>query len=238
MKIRILGIFIAVTLSLFGFAQGDIQNISAEEFNTQIEKNPGIILDVRTPAETAQGYIPDASFIDFYDPEFKAKVKLMQKDQPIYVYCRSGGRSAKAAKILIQSGFKEVYNLTGGIGAWNSAGFKVKKSSANTKSEKAALSPQGFQDIIKSEDVVLVDFNTPWCSPCKKMAPIVQNISTEFEGKARVLKVDVDKNKALAKSENVVGVPVLAIYKNGKEVWRKSGTFTQQELSFILHGYI
>ena len=80
MKIRILGTFIAVTLSLFGFAQGDIQNISAEEFNTQIEKNPGIILDVRTPAETAQGYIPDASFIDLYDPEFKAKVKLMQKN--------------------------------------------------------------------------------------------------------------------------------------------------------------
>jgi len=107
MKIRILGTFIAVTLSLFGFAQGDIQNISAEEFNTQIEKNPGIILDVRTPAETAQGYIPDASFIDLYDPEFKAKVKLMQKDQPIYVYCRSGGRSAKAAKILIQSGSED-----------------------------------------------------------------------------------------------------------------------------------
>jgi thioredoxin len=238
MNVRILGTLIAITFSLLSFAQGEIKNISAKEFKTQIEKNPGIILDVRTPGETAQGYIPDASFIDFYDPEFKAKVKLMQKDQPIYVYCRSGGRSSKAAQILKENGFKEVYNLTGGIGAWNSAGFKVKKSSANTKSEKAALSPEGFQDIIKSEDVVLVDFNTPWCSPCKKMAPIVQSLSTEFEGKAFVLKVDVDKNKALAKAENVVGVPVLAIYKNGKEVWRQSGTFTQQELSSILQAYI
>ena len=238
MKIRILSAFVAVAISLFGFSQGSVKNISAAEFQKKIEQNPGIILDVRTPGETAQGHIPDASFIDFYDKAFTDKVKLMQKDQPIYVYCRSGGRSAKAAEILKQNGFKEVYNLTGGIGAWNSAGFKVKKSSANTKSEKAALSPQGFQDIIKSEDVVLVDFNTPWCSPCKKMAPIVQNISTEFDGRARVLKVDVDKNKDLAKAENVVGVPVLAIYKNGKEVWRQSGTFTQQELTSILQEYI
>lgn len=238
MKIRILSTLLALAMSFFGFSQGSIQNISAAEFQKQIEKNPGIILDVRTPGETAQGYIPDASFIDFYDPEFKEKVKLMQKDKPIYVYCRSGGRSAKAAEILKQNGFQEIYNLSGGIGAWTTAGYKVKKSSANTKSEKAALSPQGFQDIIKSEDVVLVDFNTPWCSPCKKMAPIVDGIGADFKGQARVLKVDVDKNKALAKAENVVGVPVLAIYKNGKEVWRKSGTLTQNELSAILQKHI
>ena len=115
MKIRILSTLVAITLSLFGFSQGSVQNISAAEFQKQIEQNPGIILDVRTPGETAQGYIPDASFIDFYDKEFTNKVKLMQKDKPIYVYCRSGGRSAKAAEILKQNGFKEVYNLLGGL---------------------------------------------------------------------------------------------------------------------------
>ena len=114
----------------------------------------------------------------------------------------------------------------------------MKKSSTINKSEKAALSPEDFKSILQSENVVLVDYNTPWCSPCKKMSPIVDGIRTDFEGQARVLKVDVDKNKALAKAENVVGVPVLAIYKNGKEVWRKSGTLTQKELSAILQKHI
>ncbi len=238
MKIKILGTLLAMAVGIFGFAQGEIQNISAAEFQKQIKVNPGIILDVRTPGETAQGYIPDASFIDYYDSEFKDKVKLIQKDQPIYVYCRSGGRSAKAAEILKQNGFKEVYNLLGGIGAWNSVGYKVKKSSTLNKSEKAALSPEDFRNILQSEDVVLVDYNTPWCSPCKKMSPIVDGIQTDFKGQARVLKVDVDKNKAIAKAQNVVGVPVLAIYKNGEEVWRKSGTLTREELSAILQKHI
>ena len=238
MKIKIFSALAALAISFMGFAQSQVQNISATEFQKQIKSNPGVILDVRTPGETAQGYIPDASFIDFYDPEFLEKVNLIKKDQPIYVYCRSGGRSAKAAEILKQNGFKEIYNLSGGIGAWTAAGFGVKKSSATTKSEKAALSPEDFKTIIQSENVVLVDFNTPWCSPCKKMAPIVEDIRSDFKGQAHVLKVDVDKNKALAKAENVVGVPVLAIYKNGKEVWRKSGTLTRQELSVILKKHI
>lgn len=77
-----------------------------------------LLLDVRTDAEFASGHLNGAKQIDFYRADFEQELSKLDKDQPVYVYCRSGNRSGKAAKQMKAMGFKEVYNLEGGIGAW------------------------------------------------------------------------------------------------------------------------
>ncbi len=80
-----------------------------------------------------------------------------------------------------------------------------------------------FQEIINSDKPVLVDFYAQWCAPCKAMSPMVEAVGKEVQGKARVLKIDVDKNQALASKYQIRAVPTFMIFKNGNIVWQQPG---------------
>lgn len=96
----------------------DYKNINQEEFKT-LRKQPGVfILDVRTPLEANKGKISGAIEIDFRSAGFKEKINTLPKDKEYLVYCQSGGRSSKTAKMMMEMGFSKVYNLLGGYGDW------------------------------------------------------------------------------------------------------------------------
>ncbi len=76
------------------------------------------LIDVRTPEEYAEGYIKNAVNINFYDDDFLEQMSALDKDKPVYVYCRLGGRSGKASAQLKEAGFTKVYDLEGGITKW------------------------------------------------------------------------------------------------------------------------
>lgn len=101
------------------------QDIEASEFKKRIESKAGIVLDVRTQGEVAQGKIPNAKHIDIMQAGFEQEVKKLNTEQPVYVYCAVGGRSSNAMQKMKEIGFKEVYNLKGGINAWKKAGYTV-----------------------------------------------------------------------------------------------------------------
>ena len=82
-----------------------------------------VILDVRTPGEYYIDHIEDSILIDVQDPSFLEEVSKLDKDLTYLVYCRSGRRSAEASDILVDLGFNDVYNMTGGILDWEAAGF-------------------------------------------------------------------------------------------------------------------
>jgi rhodanese-related sulfurtransferase len=84
-----------------------------------------IVLDVRTPAEVAEGTIPGAIVIDFTAPDFADKIGGLEKDKDYYVYCKGGGRSSKAATQMESLGFSKIYNLKGGYDAWVENGFET-----------------------------------------------------------------------------------------------------------------
>lgn len=198
--------------------------MDAPAFQRLAAEKGGLFLDVRTPGEVARGHLPDATIIDINDERFGQKLDLMPKAKPIFVYCASGGRSAAAADLMIKKGFTEVYNLEGGIGSWARAGLPIDRSAAPTASPGAnAMSPPALDAVLKSEKRVLVDFNTPWCVPCRKMAPVMDALTVSWKGKAKLIQVDVEQSEALAQREKIEGVPVFVLYVDGKERWRKSG---------------
>lgn len=80
-----------------------------------------------------------------------------------------------------------------------------------------------FQQIINGDKPVLIDFYATWCGPCKAMSPVVESIGKEVQGSARVLKIDVDKNQAIALQYGIQAVPTFIIFKKGQVVWKKAG---------------
>ncbi|MFX0555356.1 rhodanese-like domain-containing protein [Maribacter sp. CXY002] len=108
--------YILILLINFGCAQ-----TSGSKQITQFSPNDigdGILVDVRTPEEFEQGHLDNALNINWFDPEFDKKFSDVDKDKTIYVYCKVGGRSAKAQQKLTSLGFKNVINLEGGYDAW------------------------------------------------------------------------------------------------------------------------
>ncbi len=93
-----------------------------------------------------------------------------------------------------------------------------------------------FKDIVSESKPVLVDFHAEWCGPCKMMPPILDQVKDELGDNVKIVKIDVDKNQALADAYAVRGVPTLMIFKDGKLAWRESGVRQAAELVGILRG--
>lgn len=82
---------------------------------------------------------------------------------------------------------------------------------------------------------MLIDFHAEWCGPCKAQSPIIKQVAKEVGDKVRIIKIDVDKNQAIAQQYQVRGVPTLALFKNGKVVWKQSGVQSKQQLLNIIN---
>ena len=95
-----------------------------------------------------------------------------------------------------------------------------------------------FEELINSERPVLVDFYATWCGPCKMMHPVLEEVASKIGDKARIVKIDIDKNQEAAAKYNVRSVPTLMIFKNGKLEWRDSGVRQTEDLIQTLNRYI
>ncbi|MBD78855.1 MAG: hydrolase [Crocinitomicaceae bacterium] len=100
-----------------------VKDIEIDEFKKLVIDNPGIIVDVRTPEEVADGVIEGAMVVDITQEDFMERISKLEKGKPIYVYCKAGGRSANASEKLVGLGYQQVYNIMGGMDAWKANGY-------------------------------------------------------------------------------------------------------------------
>lgn len=105
-----------------------IKVLGVAEFNDHLSTMEDIqLVDVRTPSEYAEGHLKNAINFSVTDVNFQTEIKGLDPEKPIYVYCRSGGRSARASEKLKQFGFVEIRDLNGGITAWQAAQLPIEK---------------------------------------------------------------------------------------------------------------
>jgi thioredoxin len=228
MKLKIFTyLFIIVLLnSCKGQTSTSVQTLDVKSYAEKLNatQNPQLI-DVRTPGEYAVDKVYDAKNINWNGDDFVPQVEKLDKSKPVFVYCKVGGRSAQAANKLSELGFKEIYNLEGGIMKWNSAGMQKKTASAFV-----GMTTEAYQKLITSNKKVMINFSAVWCAPCQKMKPYITKMQEEMKDQVNIIRIDADENKSLLESMKIDGLPVIIVYENGKETWRHLGFISEEDL--------
>ncbi|WP_417195949.1 rhodanese-like domain-containing protein [Bizionia sp.] len=102
-----------------------IQVVTTEEMQMLLDLDDVQLIDVRTPEEYAEGYIANFQNIDFLSETFDEDILKLDKDKPVILYCKSGGRSAECAEKMLDAGFTKIYDFKGGITKWEHEGHAV-----------------------------------------------------------------------------------------------------------------
>lgn len=210
--------------------QVGIQTVPVDSFEQKLSKTPSrLLLDVRTPGEFEGGHIKGAVNMNVQGGDFEASASKLDTNLPVFVYCLAGGRSAHAAEILQGMGFKTIYNLDGGMGAWNGAGKPVERGAAAPVSK--GMTKQDYDALVFHHDTItLIDIGADWCAPCKQIRAYLPELEKEFAGKLKIVQIDYDKNKDLMTEIKVSAVPTLIILKNGIEKWNHPKFATKEEV--------
>ena len=222
-------VILATATVIFTSCQGVAQKegttnktITPSEFEQKLTQPNAQLIDVRTPEEYTDGGIPGSVNMNYNAADFDQNLATLDKEKPVLVYCLSGGRSGSAANKMNNMGFKEVYNLQGGIVQWRSEGKKAGKM-------KSGLSLDQYTAATAAKGYVLVDFNASWCAPCKKMLPWITKLAEEQKDQLKLMKIDADQNAQLLLDKGIKGIPYLELYKDGALVWKQSGYIEESE---------
>jgi thioredoxin 1 len=218
---RISAIFISILLNSCTNGQNASTNLSATEFAEKLKAMPTApLIDVRTPDEFSKGHLINSKNFDWNGNDFDKEIATLDKSNPVFVYCLSGGRSSSAASKMRQDGFKEVYELNGGIMKWRGVNLP---ETIETTATSTGMSIQQFETLLESDKLILIDFYADWCAPCKKMKPYLEEISKDMADKVIVIRINADDNQTLCKELKIDALPVLMIYKNKELTWENQG---------------
>ncbi len=220
-----------ITLSKIYGQNAPVVQAGSAQFNNLTSQNNGILLDVRTKSEFKNGHLPEAGNLNYYALDFRKKLILLPRNQPIYLYCNTGYRSEKAAEILIENGYTDVYNLQHGIMEWELLNLPVVVEPDARPDTDNKMTSEQYQAILSSGTPVFFDFYAPWCGPCRKMMPMIDSLMVEYHPLIQMHKINVDASKRLVKELKLVGVPYLVLPDDGKVLFSKNGSASRSELT-------
>lgn len=220
-----LALLVFVLTSCNGQTQKNSKLIDPVAFKKEITATPNAqILDVRTPEEYASEHLQNAQNVNWLSADFVANTSKYDKSKPVFVYCKSGGRSHKAAEKLAELGFTNIIELEGGILKWDAAGL-------SKPAEKwIGITQKEYADLLNSDKKVLIDFYAEWCAPCKKMTPYLLKMQKELGDKMVIIRLDADQNKSLLSEMKISELPTLLLYENKQLKWQHSGYISESDL--------
>ncbi|MCS6823251.1 MAG: thioredoxin domain-containing protein [Cytophagaceae bacterium] len=215
-------------------ANSTTQVLSPVAFKQKADSLPmKYIVDVRTPEEYAHGHIEGAVNINIYDSDFESRINSLDKTKPVLVYCKSGGRSNSAVKAFAQAGFNTIYDLRGGLMAWQNNNLPLSHAGSSVEGQ-SEFTYADFQKLLSTHSKILIDYHAAWCAPCKKMEPALKKLSDEYKGRVHIVRIDVDKAKQLSKLLNIEALPLIEVYENQRLMKRITGYQSEEALRMIL----
>lgn len=224
-------------LLLLATLASNAQTLATDAFEQKLKQTSnGQLVDVRTPGEFGGGHLVGAKNIDFRNAAFAENLAQLDKSKPVFVYCLSGGRSAEAAKLMRSQGFQNVYELEGGYLKWTT---KLKPVEG-VKAEQSAtsLTKEQLDKILTGNDLVLLDFYAPWCAPCVKMMPTIDQLQQSYGSKLQVVKINADSNKDLLQAYQVDEIPTLLLMQKNQPKQRMIGLQTEAMLKETIEPYL
>lgn len=218
-------LLIAISIILgnctYGQSGTEKNELSESEFAVRLNEYPDApVIDVRTPEEYGKGHLVKARNINWNAGDFNQQVSQLNKNEPVFVYCLSGGRSAAAAESMRDAGFNTVYELEGGMLKWRAANLPEVNGSTGKFS---GMSEQDYHALLQTDKLVLVDFYADWCPPCKKMKPYLEEIAAEMGETVEVIRINADNHQSISKILNIDALPVLMLYQDQKLIWKHTG---------------
>jgi len=221
-------VFFLLLFSAFLTSKGQADSstkLEASDFNKGISGNVQV-LDVRTATEFKTGHLKNALQADWNNKQqFAERVHFVDKDKPVFIYCLAGVRSAAAASWMREQGYTNVVELSGGINAWKKADLPLENATLVKQ-----LTIDEYWNQIAKDKITLVDFGAKWCPPCVKMEPVIDELQQSQKVKFVLIKIDGGIHTNVMTALNIEPIPFFIVYKNGKEVWRKHGVVSKEEL--------
>ena len=212
-------------LSCNGQTSKNVKTIEPAVFAEKIAATPNAqILDVRTPEEYVSGHIDNAANVNWNGTDFVAKAKALDKTKPVFVYCKSGGRSKQAAAKLEELGFTTIYELQGGMLKWDAAGL------SKPSDKIIGMCSQEYGELLNTNKKVLISFYAEWCAPCKKMTPYILQMQKDLADKVTIVRLNADENKTLIAELKISELPTLLLYENKEVKWKQSGFISEEDL--------
>lgn len=226
---KIFQMYLLLSAFMISYCNGQkataIQTIGPAAFSAQLKASAAPqLLDVRSQEEYVTGHIENADNVNWLSDSFVLRTAKYKKTKAIYLYCKSGGRSAKAAEKLAELGFTKIYNLQGGMLKWEADGF------AKADNKIIGISKEKYNQLVDSDKEVLINFYAPWCAPCKLMEPYISSMQKQMSDKVEIIQLNADQNKSIMQALKISELPTLLLYKNKEIQWQKSGYISEEEL--------
>lgn len=210
---------LVLLFTITAFSQDNKLTVSIETFYSKIhsQEKPQII-DARDPEEFLLNHIAEAVNLNLETKNYKDKIAKLDKNKPVFIYSIGAGRSVKLANDLLKEGYKEVFVLEGGIASWIGSG---KPFYANSKT---GLTLTDFNNIIASNQNVLVEVGSKYCGACKKVKPILDNVKNQYGDTLKIIEIEFEENPQIVADLKTIKVfPTLILFQKGKIVFQKEG---------------
>lgn len=188
--------------------------LEPKEFKAALKKSPeALLIDLRSAKDFTAGHLQGAMNMDCDLLSYKWRVAELDTTLPVFLYCKDGQQSEKAAIFFHSSGFVSITEMEGGFQMWESE--QLPSTPAEVVLPDDELTWMEFSRYLDLEHDVIVDYYIPWNTNCQKMEPLIDELAIKYDKKVKIIRINTDTYKRLAVEQGITVLPTYQFYENG-----------------------